>query len=71
MGAKLGSINRLLEVLGVENPKEERGQILEDLKEITETEAEATAKAQPPQMPQSSSSAAKGTPAREKNTKKE
>lgn len=74
MGSKLGSIERLLDLLGVDNPSEERDLILKDLKTILETEAKATAQAQPkqeeaPGMKGSSSEAAKGTPAREQNQK--
>lgn len=65
MAAKLGSIERLLDLLGVDNPSEERELILKDLEEIQELEA----KANPPVakgVQGSSVSAAKGTPAREK-----
>lgn len=70
MAAHLGSIERLLDLLGVDNPSEERDLIMKDLKEIAETESKAAAKAQPPQakgVKGSSVSASQGTPAREKN----
>ena len=76
MQAKLGSIERLLDLLGVDNPSEERDMILKDIEELSEIEAEAQAKANPPLPPVAgvkgnSDSAAKGTPAREANQKKD
>lgn len=53
IGAKLGSPERLLEVLGVDNVGAERDLILKFWKELTEMESKAQQKFNPPQGPAS------------------
>jgi hypothetical protein len=69
MAGKLGSIERLLDTLGVDNPSEERDKILKDLKELQKlmTPPQPEGQAEKRGIQGSSQEAAKGTPAREAN----
>ena len=69
MAGKLGSIERLLDTLGVDNPSEERDKILKDLKELQKllTPPQPEGQAKERGIPGSSQEAQKGTPAREAN----